>query len=589
MKQPKSSLKPPMQAFADGRHSEIVERIAAPGGTPEDSAALICSLAFLGNVNKARQIWEIKGASLPFGLKARARFALAVAHTRISRFKTAKRFVRANLEDAATFKFPDAFQAAGIYFYYLGYFDKSARFATRALKLSMEIWDVYMQALATDLLGHTSVQRGRRASGLKLLEDAQKLARRGSKYDPFTPEKLIYEAEAGYRPLTIVAELQEALETFGEEYSHTRSNLVLELSRQLTLRGEWREARAWLDAEAPRIYGFENRRQEATLQLRLAHLSFLQGELANARHFLRAARRCLHRIADRIFELRILGLELKVQKQAGSQTEVIEKRIADLSATHPSSINSRIQSRQRGETHHYASEDPLGDLLDLAARDRSAGLKRILQLGLLGLWPEHRGFQPGFLSLTVFENGDWIATTREGVVRSVAPLSVTSRKMLRRLSQGLASKEDLLKSVWGYEYDSLRHDPMIYTALTSLRRSLGVIAVHLQTFDDGWALADLAYAQTGGDLAAKATPSAVKPMAPVLVFDLNWRQIKAIQRLEGRESLERWTVPQFKKAFEVSTMTAWRDLDGLVEKNYLIRLGRGRSTVYVATETWRTK
>ena len=58
---------------------------------------------------------------------------------------------------------------------------------------------------------------------------------------------------------------------------------------------------------------------------------------------------------------------------------------------------------------------------------------------------------------------------------------------------------------------------------------------------------------------------------------LNHRQLEAINRIpiEGF-----WTVPTYKEAFSVSTMTAFRDLKNLVQLKLLTRRGHSRLTTY---------
>ena len=60
---------------------------------------------------------------------------------------------------------------------------------------------------------------------------------------------------------------------------------MLELARQLTLRGEYARARALLNSESSKIYAFGNRRQELVLQLRLGELALRQGDIFAAEHF----------------------------------------------------------------------------------------------------------------------------------------------------------------------------------------------------------------------------------------------------------------------------------------------------------------
>ena len=579
-----------LEAFESGRHREVVERVKAPGKTAAETLALIGSLSFLGRIDEALELWKIGRARLAPGERARARFSIGLACMRVSRFKLARGFFNRNLKDAACRFSADVYQGVGIYYFYTGQFEKSLRFAKLAMKRSLENGDAYIRAFATDLQGHALVQTGRRSAGLRLLAEAQELAKRESKADVFSPQRLIYESEAGLRPHSIVEELRQQVQLAGRETSYTHANLVLELARQLTLRGRWREARELLDAESPTIYAFENRRQDATLQLRLAEIAYRRGEVSTAQHFLQAARRCLNKIADSVFEIRILGLELKIERDLlGREPSLMSlARLEQLSRKHPSPMNSRINGRNSrsgarslGTAHEPApGEDPLGDLLDLAGRDPERGAGELMRAGYLGLWPQARGLKPGTEALVVFESGRWLAVGRDQVALGPGPLSSLSRKILRRLAIDRAGKQELIESVWGYSYEPLRHDSVVHAALAALRKSLGPLAAGwIETHDEGWLLSvtlidrNERRNEKQRDSQPQAAPSSL--FAP----ELNWRQLAALREVETRNQ---WSVPAYREFFKVSTMTAWRDLDGLVEKRYLVRRGHGRATAYLA-------
>ncbi len=581
-------------AFELGRHREVVEKVQAPGGTPEEAMALIGSLAFLGRLDEALAFWNVSRERLSARLRARARFAIGLAFTRLSKFKAARRFFSDSLHDRECLNCADVYQGIGIYYYYQGQFKKTAVYARRALRLGLENGDNFIHALAIDLLGHTLCQSGRRSMGTRLLSQGQKQAGVSGEHDTLSAERLFYEAQAGMRPEVIVEEIREMIVLRGANNSYTRANLILELARQLTLRGEWHEARKLLNDEAVNIYAFENRRQETTLQLRLAELSYRQGDAAGAMHILQGARRCVDIISDRSFEIRILGLEEKVERHLlGREPSTSHQtRLEQLSREFPNSTNTRIVNRARGRIEKILphGEDPLGDLLDLLARDSARGTAELLRIGYLGLWPEAMGIRPGDERLIVFESGHWLGIRKSGVIKSASALSQTSRKILQALSLGVHGKDRLLKDVWGYEYDPLRHDAMIYAALTTLRKSLGEMANWIETHDSGWSLGPCLFVGSAGPRGGTRVGTSgggVEPIEKKIYFaeerylDLNWRQIKALNDLmAGDQSKSWWTAPVYRTTFKVSLMTAWRDLDDLVRKKYLVRVGHGRLTSY---------
>lgn len=559
--------------------------------------SLIGSYSFLGRLEEAKQLWNSKQSTLSPEERSRARFAMAVAHTRISKFKFARTLLKESLDCETASKLPDVYQGIAVYHFYLGKFDKAALQAKKALRLALETGDNYMHAFSIDLYGHSLVQIGKRSAGLRKLAEAKALSNRKTTPDIFTTAKLLYEAESGHRPSTIVSELESAIAIAASDDSYTRANLTLELARQLTLRGDWLKARLVLDGISNVIYGFENRRQESILQLRLAELAYRQGDFSGAQHFTQAARRWLNKISDRAYEVRVLGLEIKIDRKLSGRLPAVDalQRLQELANESPYSINARIFARATNERFTSVSpgEDPLGDLLDhanqLSKTDTTQAAQHLLNEGYLGLWPEAMNLTPGASSLVVMENGSWVASRKDGVFYSKPPLSKQNFSLLKCLSNGLADKEQLTKIVWGYDYDPLRHDSMIYTALAALRKALGPIGHWVETRDDGWTLHDRGFAvsfvnKSGENVAAKNVTNDMRDAASD-EFDeaqLNWRQIKALNAgLSKKRTNEPWTVPDYKDVFHVSTMTAWRDLDGLAKTGYLKRIGKGRATVYL--------
>ncbi|RYZ67080.1 MAG: hypothetical protein EOP05_18215, partial [Proteobacteria bacterium] len=231
------------RTFEEGRHQDVAQKVQSPGKTSAEAMALIGSYSFLGRLEEARQLWNSQNARLSPEEKSRARFALAVAHTRISKFKFARLLLKESLACKVAARLPDVYQGIAVYHFYLGNFGKAALQAKKALGLALDLGDTYMHAFAIDLYGHSLVQTGKRSAGLRKLAEAKQLSKRTTAPDPFTTAKLLYEAESGHRSASIVTELEEAIALSASEDSYTRANLTLELSRQLTLRGEWLRAK----------------------------------------------------------------------------------------------------------------------------------------------------------------------------------------------------------------------------------------------------------------------------------------------------------------------------------------------------------
>lgn len=574
----------PRGAFEKGALQEIIERVPVPGRTSEESAFLIAAFAFAGKWSEAERLFALRGPHLESADRGRARFALAIQGVRRSRFTKATAWLRENASDPSTKDAPETAQGLAFYFFFLGRLDRAILWGRRALKRALARNDGYIRLLALDLLGHSVAQSRGWSAASALFADAADLARRrgdSALLEAIRISVLLYEAEAGLRPATIVRELEDRLSKLKVQDTYSRGNLILELSRQMTLRGRWAEARAFLDREAPSIYAFENRRQEAMLQLRLAEISFRQGDAAATMHFLRSARRCLNLIADRLFELRVLGLEWKTESvlHGREPSRELSEKIKSLSAARPNKLNAQILGRAGLGADVSAPDDPLHTLLSLRKNDRPRLLQELARQNYLGLWPFEAGLKPGTEAIVVDEDGHVVTVSSRGVNRGEEPWPRQPLQILRRLSGGVAGKAELLRDIWGYDYDPLRHDSMIYAALAALRKWLGPEAAWLETAENGWRLREGLEFRDGQNRGAspERAPSSFTP-AP-LFGEFNHRQLKALKEL-GKRGF--WDIRGYKKDFAVSTMTAWRDLQTLTAGGYLIRTGRGRATRYLA-------
>lgn len=570
----------PWSLFEKGAYADLLRVVRAPGKTSEETAALIGALSFSGRLEEALEIWRLRGATLAPEFRRRSRFTLAATATRLSRFKLAVRLLRENRADGTT---KDFYVCQGIAFhsYYRGRFGPARLWAKRALRAALDDGSGFMRLLALDLLAHATSQLGETAVALRLFGEGQRVAKdRGDAGigAAMRVSSLLLQNEIGLRPESNLRDLEnEFRETKNEEF-YVRTNLMLELSRQWTLRGRFLEAKRLLDREALQIYSFGNRRQEMTLQLRLAEIAFQQGDASACAHFIRSAERCLNRIADRAFELRVLGMEKKLFERLLGRpfSESKMRRLLSLSEEHPDRLNDQILSRGGEIAKKVGSDDPLHRVFIEMRASPEKARRGLGEHGYWGLWAQTWGLAPGVKAFVFQREEPRVVLVSPEVVRPLEGLGIQSRKLLQRLHQGLATKEDLIRSVWGYAYDPLRHDPLIYAALSSLRKILGEQAAWLETRDDGWRLQTGLVWQDADENETAPVPGFVRDSAD-LPADLSVRQFRALQAMDHRVT---WEVRSYRDFFQISAITAFRDLDDLSEKGYLQRNGKGRATCY---------
>lgn len=582
-----------IKALQSGRYNEILDhfRTHSPKNN-SDIVGLVGAYAFLGRIDEARELLRGRDKRLPTKDLIACRFFLGIALTRISRLKEGHRLFGDNLRLAKTQKVGRAYAAQGIgfYFYFIGKFALARKYARLALRFAIEEHSVFVHYLAQDLLGHTLVQLGRRPEGLRLMGEAKTLALKSGNVNfaaAFEAAALIYQSEAGWRPQTIVRELESAVRDLRASDSYTLNNLLLELARQLILRGRWRDARTLLDENAPQIYKFGNRRQEFVLQLRLGDLALYQGDFSSAAHFIQGAKRCLNRVADRNFEIRLLGLECKLARVQGREVppEPVA-RLIELTAEFSTSINQQMLFRQglHPDPAISETEDPLGALFRLNLRNPNEAQKRSLAIGYIGLWPTFKGLKPGTKSIVLLDDmRSLLLTAPDGTFLKTAAVTPRLISFLQNVAQGRGRKDQLIKTVWGYTYHPLRHDPLLYSAVAKLRKTLEPFGEWLVNTDNGWQLKP----EILCDL--KFDPKTVLPIEelPAEPERFTPRQHLAIKELRRRGV---WTIKSYKEAYDVSTMTAFRDLRYLLKCGVLIRVGKGRSTRYgLSPETREAK
>lgn len=494
--------------------------------------------------------------------------------------------------------------------------------------------------LALDLLGHSYVRTGEVRQGLKTLRLAKRAAE-AVKHRSFpaaiTISVLKYEAAFGLEPARVMSRLLRALVELDPKDSYSRSELRLELARQAILRGQLRTARRVLDSASPEILGSKNWLQTAWLHLRLAWMAKLEGRPLEVLFSLQSAETALRDVKKqnleqdllrKVFCFRLATLrELKGELEGAAPIDDLRSRIAEterlLAKTRPPGhgierrISGRLASRygspavsvkaiapmcEGSGTEFREGEDPFGDLMDRLALERNApsiGLtKELLDRGYLGILVSTLGLRFGrnFLvlglpdeSVLVVESGE-AKLVREG-------LGGLLGRLLLHLSLGPSTKAAAIESVWGYRYDSERHDRLLAVAATRLRKLLGGGTpwvsisgervflnpeVSLKTwseFNPGLTQAlsqGVLWMVKSREEGSKRLPR--QSLNPQETSRLRIRQLQVLEDLATRGDVG---VQDLVTRFGISRASALRDLGELVELGFLVRTGSTRATRYI--------
>lgn len=578
--------------FQSGQYRAVAEDLleGPPAARRRYIASLVAALSFLGRMEEAEDLFELEAKRTKKAIDAiAARFFLAVGYTRRSEYARARAFIAAN-EKAAKKSAPRAplasffvHQGQAFYDFYTGRLPSSVAAAELARKAAIAAGDAFARTLATDALGHVQVRGGALHRGLAALAEAERLAERlgnRSMGAAIAISRTLYECEFGLAA-DPVARLEALWGAGGPENNYSLAGVGLELGRQLTLRGRYREAGAVLEKAAPIIYANQNRRHEIQLNLRLAELAGRRGAFFQSRHYLWFCRRLLNQEVDASLELVALGVQAKLAAAEGQEAEEKEARAKAqlLGDKFPSAREQNLRFR-RGLPAAENPEDRVHLALKAAAEATSlpGRLAPLLGAGYLAEASLALRLDPASPTLAVLPGKlGLLIQTAEQLEWKEGALPALSFKLLRLFRHGEVSKRKMVESAWGYTYDPLRHDGMVYAALSALRRALGAAGAWIQPTEEGYRFTGRLTLAGAEESAEKDLISAGPAGAAPIPLDLNHRQVQLLASLKRGAFL---SVKDYQTRYVTSEATALRDLTGLWKRGAVVRIGKARATRY---------
>ena len=551
---------------------------------------VIGALCFTGRKEEAEAL--LRGLEVkvdPLTLTA-CRFYLGVAYCRHGNYRRACGYFAQNLSEhhgaGGELGF-FAWQGLAFYRYFCADFGKSEKAALRSLTCATFTSDAYGRALSLDIIGHSLIQQGRVSAGLIRLAEAQKWANRmgnGGLSSSIEISSLVYRAQYGLEPRTIVQEIQRARKKLDPQNSYAHANLLLETANQQLLRGRVGNAVAALNEASTLIYGSQHRRYAHLLALRFAEVSYRRGEFASALHSVQMHRAALDAKHDRANLLMALGLEIKLLRAMKMEEQMapLLALLTSLTQKTERSISKTILLRQKLSSNATSEEDKI-ERIFYAERSRvlnSEYLSRAYEV--LGLPVGTEWLVVRHDELLVLDKGE-VSRFRQRSGR-IPGLLV---RVLESLSAGPRSKEELVREIWGYRYHPLQHDPLLYQAVGRLRELLRNQSAVIEVTEGGYRLRSgfgFILLTESGDVSqreprhlqiSETSPPPVQ--AKVLPAGLNERQIRILNWLRQKPFLG---VRDCAKRFKVSTMTLKRDFAGLMQGGWVQRVGRARATRY---------
>lgn len=538
-----------------------------------------------GDLQKAlwhsRWIKENK-VKLPPESWAAIHFSLGVAYTRVSEYAKAReefarnrRYVHA--APAARFFF---WQGLSFYRFFTANYVRSARYAERAREYASQTKFRFGLMLAEELLAHALIESNQVRRGLLQMRRSLALAREldhKSCRQSFRLNLLLNEARFGVT-WDCLSALQKALSKLHPDDTYSRNSLKLELANQWTLRGQTRKAYEVLDEACDSVYASQNRRQIATLNFRLAFLTWIRGGQEEALHLLKSAELQLHREVDLALLVKMRGLQAQILGRPIDTVDARERGIG---------IHTRVMKRRgliaRGQMP--SGEDRIGDLYDLVTQKDPQALNAVLENGLyyflhayFGLEHQQRALIFDLLprGLLIIDHGN-VHVVERGLSRVL-------RRILEALAVSHQSKAELVENVWGYQYDASRHDPLVYTSISKIRQLLGDAGAWVEADEKGYRLRSGVRLQNQQGLAGPREEDRARVNIVPAQFGmrLSFRQLRILATFDN-DSKEALGVDEVMRDFAVSRATATRDLGTLTEEGFLRRMGRARATRYART------
>ena len=591
-----------LDLFYRGEYQKIVsETIDSSQGIShgDQAPAVISALTFLGRISEAELLFETYSDQFQLSQRVMARFFLGVVKCRHFHFQEARKYFGLNKSDVSknlkqlAEKEKDTvlfyvYQGFGFYRYTYGHLSAAYHWAQKSYAASFRANFLFGRLFSQDLLAHVEVNLGKTHLGLKLIDQNIALAQnlgRGALIQMFKVTKAIYRSRFGISQKDAVEELLTTLSETVFEDGYSRACLLAELSQQYLIRGNAKKASECLNSACDYVYRVDNPRLEILLNFRMAALLARKGEFSQALHLLRSSLKRLEHNVDRLLELRLLGFECDLAERVGKEDGIIERknRLSQLTQKTGYFVGKRILNRKNhfGEVDLNSLQDPLGDLMDGLKRESQECLTSILENGWLGYLYQYCQIDPcqktvllglDGKSLTLFESGEVFHVSR-GASNLVT-------KFFMCLASGEKTKEQIVKEVWEQNYHPLRHDPLIYSLVSKLRKELGNNASWIEATELGYQLQKgvsvKEFSPKQSSLSVPSTPQGL-PVQSGIQPGITYRQQQLLALTAKLKSID---VKTCVAHFKISTATANRDLAFLETHGMLFRTGKGRSTQY---------
>lgn len=554
----------------------------------------IAGLVFTGDHATARLIYKNHENRLSLENQVVARFHIGISYVRTSDYRRARLCFHQNQQLKKTESLSPllkwfVYQGMSFYCYFFSQHHRSQSYAEKAYAELLKIKhpQELLVSLSLDIQAHNLFQMGQMQQALKLHNKAFETTRRLKLTDWSSEIEIslaVYKSESHNQVTESLKNLLALLNQTSNRNDHSRSELILQITKLHIWQGEYAKANHFLTQHFHFIYQNENKRKIAKLNTLLAYLMLLKGQWLQVLSLTRVALKNLDEKIDMALILPILGLEYEALNSMGLPTQDNTLHRRKLLSLTDRRIHFRIENRlNKGSQVFPVGEDPLGDTLDGLRRQDPKTLKLAIESKLWGWIPFYFKKLPFQKSLIYVESiGQLISFDDSSVIVHAQKINRSQWKLLSLLSQGFSDKERILKTIWGYEYDPLRHDNLIYSSMVRLRKNLHPRESWVASDDRGYSLMS--------DVELFLIPLSKQKIetSPLISQQSlqNSNQSKKLQPLNYRQldfihnNATPRSVSQYGESYNVTRMTALRDLSHLISLDLVIKVGRGKATRY---------
>ena len=482
------------------------------------------------------------------------------------------------------------YQAIAFFRYFTGSFELSLGHALKAMFFCEKEHLSYEKIYSMDIIGHIYNQTGEFYKSIDFLEKAQSFSK---SLDCIGTSKAIetsiigYKLEGGHELETNIVLAKKIIKSSKPQEFYLLSQIQLQLIKAYYLSGKVSEMKKILKEVSFNIYKTKNHRQSILLNVTLANLYYTQSNYQQALFSLSSAKKFLNKNIDNVLELKILGLENRILTELGQNNPETMVRQHQLEIRTSYYLNRVIRERENKnivkESIYFS--DPVYQIL------RGLNFKKMPQFETIRLFDSNHllgllnFFDPlknkTALIFGVKKNRILIIHNSD-VSWSNSQISKFQYQVLKFVfEKKMLSKRDLIERIWNYQYEGYTHDPLIYNTFSRIKKRDPLLASFINFFGDIEIRGNIdIYGLTQREF-EKINKKKIKNFSrKVKNLNLNFRQLRLLEFLEPGASI---SPNEYQKLFEVSRMTATRDLRELSSDRYLLRTGKSRSTKYIRT------